>query len=337
MTGRSRPHAKSIGTVLAAAALLSSAPVWAQKPPAERPGSLQQTVDKMAEARRRYRLGLDLYQDGNYDAARIEFERALQMAPSYKILYNIGLTYKQLNDYVQAQIALERYLFEGGSEIAADRRADVEKEITGLKGRIAHVNVKANVPRGTVQVDDVAVGELPLAEPLSVNPGRRKISITRPGFLPATKVVTIGSSETSNISLELSELPKSTILERKSNPWTVPTVVGWSATAAAGIATGILGALTLNAKHDQEEKLQSVGTSAEDRTNARDKTQTFATATDILGITTVVFAGVSTYFTVRLLSHTPEIGEAEKPKDVSRTEIRLVPAGPTGLGVVGSF
>src|SRR5256885_16109878 len=61
---------------------------------------------KMEGARQRYQRGLQLFNEPNFEAARVEFERAYQLAPSYKILYNIGLCYEQLGDYVQAQSTL---------------------------------------------------------------------------------------------------------------------------------------------------------------------------------------------------------------------------------------
>jgi hypothetical protein len=312
----------------------------AQQPKGDSSDDWKKTTDKMGEARKRYQLGLKLYEDGNYEAARIEFERAMTLAPSYKILYNIGLAYKQLNNYVDALHAFEEYLSQGGNEIPADRRADVQKEIAEIKPRIASVTVTSNVPGADVSIDDVQAGKTPLDKPLLVNPGVRKFSAQAKGYFPTTKTITVGSSEKASVVLDLNALPKETrLVERKSNPWTLPTVIGWSATGAAAIATTVFGVLALGAKSDQKTKDTTFGTSTDDRNAARDKTTTLATVTDVLGITTIVFAGVSAYFTIRLVGHTPEHQEintgtaAARPSDL-KADVVL---GPTGLTAVGTF
>lgn len=46
--------------------------------------------DQEDEARVHYAQGVDLYKDGKFEQASIAFERAYEIAPSYKILWNIG-------------------------------------------------------------------------------------------------------------------------------------------------------------------------------------------------------------------------------------------------------
>lgn len=296
----------------------------------------QQTADNMAEARKHYDLGLKLYEDGNYEAARIEFERAFSIAPSYRILYNIGLAYRSLNNYVDALNAFEHYLQEGGSEIPKDRRDSVEKEIAELRPRIARVNVTTNVPGAEISVDGVVVGKAPLAKPLAVNPGLRKITAGASGYLPVTKTITVASSEQTNIDIQIEKLQQTQYVERKRNPWVLPTVIGWSATGAAAIATGVVGALSLGAKNDQEDKLGQPGVSADELNSARDKTQTLSGATDVLLATTIVFAGVSGYFTYRLLTNKPEQEPLPSPAARQRPKFD-VGIGPGGFAAMGTF
>src|SRR4026208_2260108 len=85
---RSRLRSRSMIAVLTAAAFVVPASGLAQSPPSEEP-----RASKTDEARARYERGLKLYSDGAYDAARSEFERAYAIAPTYKVLYNIGLVH----------------------------------------------------------------------------------------------------------------------------------------------------------------------------------------------------------------------------------------------------
>src|SRR5258708_11228603 len=74
----------------------------------------QQDID---EARKHYDKGLQLFNEEAYEAALAEFERAYQLAPTYKILYNTGKIYRARNDFVSALRDFERYLAEGKNEI----------------------------------------------------------------------------------------------------------------------------------------------------------------------------------------------------------------------------
>jgi tetratricopeptide (TPR) repeat protein len=94
--------------------------------PATDPGTSRAAL--IDEARQRYQRGLQLFIEANYEAARVEFERDYQLAPSDKILYNIGLSYEQLGDYVQAQTTLKSYLEQGDTEIGEESRNEVLRE-----------------------------------------------------------------------------------------------------------------------------------------------------------------------------------------------------------------
>lgn len=245
---------------------------------------------KVEEARERYQRGLKLYDDGNYDAARVEFERAYSFAPTYKILYNIGLSYKQLNNYVDALSALERYLAEGGREIPDDRRKEVEREVGDLKQRVSTVSVGVNIAGADISVDDVVVAKSPADRAIVVNPGRRRISASKSGWFTASKTITVGGSERASVDLVLVAPPKSEKVD-------LLPIVSWGITGAVAVGTGITGFLALKAKSDQEEQLGSPSATRTGLDDADSKRKTMATVSDVLLVTTIVGVGVSSYLT----------------------------------------
>src|SRR5262245_61950348 len=50
----------------------------------------QPTPEILAEAKQRFDRGYELYEEGEYPLALIEFNRAYELVPNYKVLYNIG-------------------------------------------------------------------------------------------------------------------------------------------------------------------------------------------------------------------------------------------------------
>jgi hypothetical protein len=139
--------------------------------------------EQIAEARAHYQKGLDLYEEGDYDAALVELQRAYDTAPAYKILYNIGLVQRQLKDYAGAVRSFRKFLEDGGKKIDAKRKSEIEKEVDKLQGRVADQlksNVRAPWFRSTTRRWARLRSTLP--EPLVVNQGRRKITLTQSGI-----------------------------------------------------------------------------------------------------------------------------------------------------------
>jgi tetratricopeptide (TPR) repeat protein len=274
---------------------------------------------EMAEARQRYQRGLQLFKESNFDAARVEFERAYQLAPSYRILYNIGLAYEQLGDYVQARSALERYLQQGGDAITSARRTEVTKELEQIRPRIARVTVKTNVAGAEMLIDETCGTESVsgnvncsatpgLAREVLVNPGRRRVTVRHAGYFPETRSITVAGSDRVDILIELKKLPEA-YKEQPKNPFVLPTIIGFSVTGAAAIAGVVTGVLAQKANADENRMLGQVPVSRSSLDDAQSKKRTLATVTDVLFVGTGVAAGASTYFLIRALGWKGEKSE----------------------------
>jgi hypothetical protein len=265
------------------------------------------------EARSRYKKGLDLYEDGAFDAALIEFQRAYDTAPSYKILYNIGLVYLQLNDYAGALRTFKKYVDDGGKKIDTKRRAEVDREIKKLEGRVASLTIKVNVEGAEVSIDDLEVGETPIDYAVFVNAGKRKVSAAKSGYAPATRVVVLAGGDEKTIELELRpgsagpqplqtkpaaplEKPKHEKPVKEATPGrSVPWLL-WGVTGALAIGATTAGVLTLQSQNDFNNKKDHPA-SKDVLDKASKKTRTLAIVTDVLIGGTVVVGGYATYLT----------------------------------------
>ena len=57
------------------------------------------------QAKAHFKTGTELYDENNFRGALVEFQRAYQLAPSYRVLYNIGQVDMELADYAGALTA----------------------------------------------------------------------------------------------------------------------------------------------------------------------------------------------------------------------------------------
>ena len=285
------------------------------------------SASDIAEARRHYDRGLQLYTNNDFEGALAEIERAYQLAPSFKILFNLGRIHKQLNNYAAALNDFQRYLDEGATDVPDDRRIEVENDIRQLVNRVATIDVKTK-EGATVSVDDVPVGRAPLPKGILVNPGRRRISATLDGYAPAFAVVTVVGSDTKSVDLSLVSLTMKN--DQPMQPDTAPrtrAIVAWSITGALAVGAASVGVATIvtRGKYDPESTRGNPNAQS-DLENRKSTIQTMALVTDILIGSAVVAGGISAYFTYKL-SKSKE--QASRSLDVA--------VRPGGVSLFGTF
>ena len=233
--------------------------------PPDAPATDPKVVD---EARQRFQKGVQLFKEYSFEAALAEFRKAYQLAPSYRVLYNIAQVHYELKNYVDALKAFRQYLNEGGADVASDRRVLVEAEIRKLEGRVGYIEVTANVDTAQVAIDDVPVGILPMKAPILVNPGVRRVSVIKPGFGTTARNVTIAGGDHAQVQIELNEAVASRAqlrddADRKAPPKYElrserPRTAMWISLAATGaftVGAGVFALLAQDAKRDFEHQL----------------------------------------------------------------------------------
>src|SRR6202142_3534751 len=153
-SNRNTPRAVLLLCAIAGLALLLGAsPVRAAPPAGGPPVAANAPNSAGEEASNHFKRGLQLFDEADYTLALVEFERAYQLAPNYRALYNIALVDMQLGRYADAARTLEQYVHDGGSAIAPSRRAEVNKPLGELKFRTAIIEISLNVPRAEVMLD----------------------------------------------------------------------------------------------------------------------------------------------------------------------------------------
>ncbi|WP_394849906.1 PEGA domain-containing protein [Pendulispora brunnea] len=292
-------------------------------------------ANKLESARLHYERGVELFNEEAYEAALVEFQRAYTLSPSYKVLYNMGKLHKALKDFAAAQRDFTRYLEEGKSEIAASRRAEVQKELTLLEARVARVEVSSPTKGADVSVDDVVVGKTPLTYSIVVNPGRRKITVSKEGYAPASKVVEVVGSDSMAVELRPVNLSVSAPDQGPEKDYAPRNraIVSWAATGALAAGAGVFAYLASQKSSDLDDLKGQTQQNRNAIDDAHSAMRRDAVIADILGGAAIVGAGLSIYFTVKAVQAD---SEPESSKTPAAGTVRL----KTGLGsvhLVGTF
>jgi hypothetical protein len=342
----SKARALSLASALAISFAIALPPVVAA---AQQPTKAQQ-----AEAGTRFKKGVDLFKEGDYQAALIEFRRAHDLAPNFNVLYNIGQVYFQLQDYPNALTSLQKYLSEGGSKIPSSRKQEVERDIEKLKSRVANVDVTTNVEGAEITIDDVNVGRSPLGKPVLVGAGRHRVVASKTGYVSASKTIEVASGDTPRVSLELAEEKGQTTATPPppppsstgdttppppppatgtggappppppaSVPW-----VGWAITGGLAAGAAVTGILALGASSDLKT-LRDQPTATRDELDKKStKVVALSVTSDICTGAAVLAGGISLYLTLSGSSSPPK-ADAQTKRDV---KVGVTPGGVTVFG-----
>lgn len=293
------------------------------------------------DAAKHFQRGVALYGEADYRAALVEFKRAYAIAPNTAVLYNIGETQYQLQDYAGALTTFDRYLAESGQ--GDGHRGEVENDVEILRARVGHVSVVTIPPGADVTVDDQGAGHTPLDKPLLVSIGHRKIAASIPGRPGVSRYVDVATDDNLTVTLQLPDAPGAgpTVTARRdtdgeNGDHATPSegghalqTIGWimtGALATGAIATGIVAAHESSVlQSDRNTYPQSAATLEHDA----HLTTTYSIIADSLTAGAVVVGGIT------LLSLLGGSSPAT-PKRGSAGEVQVV-LGPTSAGIAGSF
>ena len=280
------------------------------QPPDAAASATPPASDAVASAVARFQRGQERYVDRDFAGALAEFRKAYEIAPNYRVFYNIGQVCYQMHDYVCAHESRERYLADGGSEIPAARRQAVERELIELQERIGYLDLQIDLPGAEVSVDDVLVGTAPLAHPVTVSAGRHRATVLAAGRAPFTRTVDVAGQDTAHVVVTLVAAVRVDAAPAAPAPAPAPaqpptvasrgrsmTAYSWLGYGAGGAmlaSAAVTGIIALNAGSDVRSKVYDDEAAA----NAdKSRASSFALASDALLVGAVLTVAATTVLT----------------------------------------
>ncbi|MDB4964949.1 MAG: TonB-dependent receptor [Myxococcales bacterium] len=279
-------------TLLIALLLLSSVPATVR---ADNPSR---------EAAKHFQRGVDLYADGDFRGALVEFKKAYGLWPRANVLYDIGQTEYQLLDYASALKTMERYLAETGAN--APHRQEVEASVEVLRGRVGRVILTSD-PACDVSVDDQPAGTTPLDVAILVSVGQRKIAVNCAGPRSASKRIDVAAGETLRLELRPPPAPIAAMRAAMNGPIhdAKPAqpgksfITGWIVSGVLVAGTIAMGTATLVEQSRLASLRNTFPVAKADIDRQATMTTGLAITSDILGAASIAAVGVSTYLTIK--------------------------------------
>lgn len=280
-------------------------------------------------ARVHFERGVELYREGSYDGALVEFERYHQLSHNYKILFNIAQVQVERHEYVSAIEHFKRYLSEGDDEIPEDRRSAVLLDIQKLKQRVATLIIDVNTTGAKVYVNGTLQGTSPLAGPVSVNVGPCRLRVEKPGFATLERTITVAGADRPRVFLSLIAEPEAPAPTATPTPTVTPGRdltpfwVSMGAMVALGATAATFGVLTGNARDLLDDALQRIPGNEDHIESARNKLRTRAGLTDGFALAAIIAGSAAVYFIIN-----PPQDDADTAVADGRAQLNL------GLGTI---
>lgn len=291
---------------------------------------------KLDEAKQHLDAAAQFYDENNFRGALAELQRAYELAPSFKILFNIGQVDMELQDYAGALRAYSRYLSEGGPDVPAERGKQVRADLERLRGRVGKIEVQT-AAGAEVLIDDVPVGFAPLPEPVAVNAGRHKVTVHIAGKDPVSRIYDVaGRQEIAAAIANDAVAPGAPVAPAAPTAVDAPAprriplsvYVSWGVTGALGLTTGVLALAARSANNDLANLRGSFGVTPAQLVAQRDSVRHDALLTDLALGATLASAGVATYLTLTRVEH----GAPPEPARTAQVHVGL-----GGISLTGQF
>jgi hypothetical protein len=150
-----------------------------------------------------YRRGQELFGEGNAEDALRELQVSYALVPHWATSNGIALCFEDLERPQDALNMYVRGLREGGADIPAEQRAQMEERVVALRTELGlgHVAVLSTPPGATVTLSGSAVGTTPLDT--DVPAGSYALTVELPGVGSAQRPLVVRAGETRVLELAL--------------------------------------------------------------------------------------------------------------------------------------
>ncbi|HEX8795237.1 MAG TPA: PEGA domain-containing protein, partial [Polyangiaceae bacterium] len=156
-----------------------------------------------ADAKRDYDAGRLLFEDGDYPTALLKYRAAYDATHDVRLLWDVAVCQKNLRHYAKALATLARYAAEGGDVLSAQDKKDAADLTRALRPLTEAETIRVSETGAEVAVDGEAVGTSPLAAPVVLDIGTRRVRVSKEGYRTWEEEVPVGGSAPTTVDVKL--------------------------------------------------------------------------------------------------------------------------------------
>ena len=146
----------------------------------------------------------ELFRNGSYKGAIVQYQKIYDDTKNPRVLFNIGVCWKNIERYVKAVEVWEKQLsFE--QDLPAGDVKSVNQALAAVRPYISELTVEANEAGAEILIHGEVAGKTPLLGTLSIDVGKNPVRLRKPGFIPQEKVVQVIKGQPAKVVFELQE------------------------------------------------------------------------------------------------------------------------------------
>ena len=155
-----------------------------------------------ALAKRHFDAGIKLYKERSLPEALVEFDLSYRLGGRPSALKNVAQCERDLKHFAEAYVAYARLLAEHGDKLGADK-AGIERAVAELAVLTGAVRIKSNDTDADVEIDGKSLGRTPIDKPRRLSLGAHKLHVTKAGFEPFDKELSLSSEQELDVDVTL--------------------------------------------------------------------------------------------------------------------------------------
>jgi PEGA domain len=261
-------------------------------------------ADDTPEAAKHFQRGVALFGEADYKSAVVEFKRAYALAPNAQVLYNIGETEFQLQDYAAALLTFQRFLVDAAP--ADPQRPEVERNVRVLRTRVGHLRIVTVPAEADVAIDGHPIGKTPFPDSVLVSIGQRQVTASFAGRPPMSRWIDIAADDDASVMIQLPAPQGSTAAPRAlSTPppahdggGATLRLVGWITTGVLAAGAVTFGILAVQQSSELATARNTYPVQPSTLTNESSLASTYSILADSLGAAALVVGGITLFSTV---------------------------------------
>ena len=155
-----------------------------------------------ALAAKKKKEGDEAMQDKRYAEALAAYDAAYAASPDPALLYNRARAEEHSEHFPEALALFEQFAEKAPPELRA-KVPKLDELMQSIRQRVATVDIAVDVAGSAVKLRGLSVGTTPLPAPLRVPTGPATIDVTREGYLPWSRELTLPGGKATRVEATL--------------------------------------------------------------------------------------------------------------------------------------